>query len=226
MKPIRGFIANALAWLDDGLAPASEADRLQVARADIQPGCPLDMLLIDTSGSMSESDYDPSRLAAAKHAACRFITTRAALAPDGCIAVISFSSNPKVVAAPSVLKRRSDRVCAAVQNLESEGWTKTAKALEFALKEIERLPDTLSPRIVLLTDGHSNSQHDSVSAATHLKERGVQLDIIGIGGSPDDVNEVELRAMASKIDGQLRYWFITSAADLLAQFERLALRAI
>jgi hypothetical protein len=48
----------------------------------------------------------------------------------------------------------------------------------------------------------------------------------GIGGSPKDVNEAQLRKMASVVDGETRYWFIESAAELTRKFEVLALREV
>ena len=62
--------------------------------------------------------------------------------------------------------------------------------------------------------------------ATSLKGRGIQLDIIGIGGSPAEVNEADLKRMASVVNGQRRYWFIESADALVERFEALALREI
>ena len=50
--------------------------------------------------------------------------------------------------------------------------------------------------------------------------------IIGIGGSPSEVNERDLKRMASVANGRLRYWFIESADALAERFEALALREI
>lgn len=65
-----------------------------------------------------------------------------------------------------------------------------------------------------------------MTVATELKARGIQLDIVGIGGSPAHVNEADLKRMASVIHRQLRYWFIESADALVERFEALALREI
>ena len=52
----------------------------------------------------------------------------------------------------------------------------------------------------------------------------MQLDIIGIGGSPADVDEDSLRRMASVVNGEIRYWFILSVGELVRKFEFLGLR--
>ena len=80
------------------------------------------------------------------------------------------------------------------------------------------------PQVILLTGGASNHGPNPVKVAASLKAKGIQLDIIGIGGSPADVNEPDLKQMASVINGQLRYWFIESSDALVDRFEPLALR--
>ena len=92
--------------------------------------------------------------------------------------------------------------------------------------EIERIRDRRNPRILLLTDGHATAGANPVEAAEHIKASGIQIEIIGIGGSPSDVNEPDLKRMASVINGEMRYWFIKSVPDLVKKFEALALREI
>src|SRR6059036_3218337 len=105
MKALVGFLANAIRWLDS--VPEPEIDSLSMPSTNVQGTFPLDVLVIDTSGSMDETDYHPSRIKAAQEAACCFVRTRAVQTPNGCVAVISFSGNSLVVAAPSLLKTRS-----------------------------------------------------------------------------------------------------------------------
>ena len=50
-----------------------------------------------------------------------------------------------------------------------------------------------------------------------------EIDVIGIGGSPADVNEAQLKQVASVVDGKLRYWFIRDVGSLQRRFEALAL---
>ena len=101
--------------------------------------------------------------------------------------------------------------------------TNIGAGLITAGRELMALGAAVSPAIVLLTDGHSNTGPDPVQVASQLKAMNVRLDIIGIGGSPSQVNEADLKQMASILDGQLRYWFIRDKTTLVRKFEALAL---
>jgi hypothetical protein len=74
-------------------------------------------------------------------------------------------------------------------------------------------------RIVLLTDGHGGQP---LKTANELKANGVFIDVIGIGGSPSAVNEQLLRKIASTVNGDTRYRFISSRKDLFQHFRQLA----
>ena len=104
--------------------------------------------------------------------------------------------------------------------------TNIGEALKLAAREAERVPSPANPTVILLTDGGSNHGPDPVKVAAALKGRDIQLDIIGIGGSPAEVNEADLKRMASVVNGQLRYWFIESSDALVDRFEALALREV
>jgi predicted metal-dependent phosphotriesterase family hydrolase len=96
--------------------------------------------------------------------------------------------------------------------------------LTLADRELSRITAGGTRSIILLTDGHSNSGRDPEVVANIIKEKEIQLDIIGIGGSPEEVDEPLLRRMASVMQGQQRYWFIRSVGELVQRFEALALR--
>jgi len=63
--------------------------------------------------------------------------------------------------------------------------------LGFAFKPFSDAAHGLTDCIVVLTDGRDNvgSQEDAVTAATQLKQQGVWIDVIGIGGSHKAVDE-------------------------------------
>ena len=61
---------------------------------------PVDILLLDVSGSMADTDYPPSRLEGAKVSALRFAEKRAAVEPDSRVGVVSFSDSATVVCSP------------------------------------------------------------------------------------------------------------------------------
>ena len=134
---------------------------------------------------------------------------------------VAFSSTSRLIAGPVPLRTQADRLCGRLNGLEPDGSTNTSAGLRLALDQITRVGVPKHPRILLLTDGHSDNRSNSLRIAQTIKERGIQLDIVGIGGSPAAVNEEELRAMASKVNGELRYWFIRSAPALVKKFESL-----
>ena len=69
-----------------------------------------------------------------------------------------------------------------IHNLYSKSWTNTAAGLTLAGKELSQY-NCQSPRILFLTDGHVNKGGNPEPLAERLKNYGIQLDIIGIGGS-------------------------------------------
>jgi Mg-chelatase subunit ChlD len=110
--------------------------------------------------------------------------------------------------------------------LHTGSGTNIGEGLVLARKELARAQAPTNPTVILLTDGDSNQGPDPVQTAKELKADGVQLDIIGIGGSPADVNEWDLKRMASVANDRFHYWFIESADALVERFEALALREI
>jgi len=187
---------------------------------------PLEVLVIDVSGSMSEEDYKPTRLDGAKDAACSFVKKLNAVSPESYLAVASFSSDAKMACEPLPVESELARIESAIKRLNAEGFTNMSSGLRLAGKAIGSFQNARLPRVLLLTDGHSNRGGDPEPVAEKLKEHGVQLDIIGIGGSPSEVNGEQLKRMASVVNGELRYWFIENVPMLVKKFEGLALRKL
>jgi len=131
-----------------------------------------------------------------------------------------------VIARPLPVGEHLAELRRALQSLSTSPSTNIAAGLKLARREIARLRHPLSPRILLLTDGHSNTGPDPEDEARAIKRAGIQLDIIGIGGSPADVNEASLKRMASIVGKERQYWFIESVGELVRKFQTLALREI
>ena len=75
----------------------------------------------------------------------------------------------------------------------------------------------------MLTDGEHNQGGSPITVASRLKNGGVIIDCIGIGGSPKDVDEKLLEEIASRNpDGSIRYCFIGDQQQLLRKYENLA----
>lgn len=78
-------------------------------------------------------------------------------------------------------------------------------------------------RIILLTDGEHNGSESPQPMADRLKNAGVVIDCIGIGGTPTDVDEQLLNTIASRnSDGTIRYCFIGDQQALIRKYETLA----
>ena len=78
-------------------------------------------------------------------------------------------------------------------------------------------------RIILLTDGEHNGSESPQPVADRLKNAGVVIDCIGIGGTPTDVDEQLLNTIASRnSDGTIRYCFIGDQQALIRKYETLA----
>jgi len=86
-------------------------------------------------------------------------------------------------------------------------------------------------QIILLSDGCSNTGGNPVSAANKVKACGIEIDVIGIGGSHDSdgLDEATLKKIASRSsDSSPRYCFISDTGKLIQEFKRLGghIRAI
>jgi len=185
-----------------------------------------DILTLDVSLSMDERDYPPSRLLGAKDSAIRFVERRAREEPLAAVGIVQFSCRARVVLEPTLLNTGTAALMRGIQGLSSMGATNIGAGLTTAHRSIAERGLGGSNRIVLLTDGRSNVGKDPVRVAEEIRQAGIQIDIIGIGGSPTEVDEASLRKMASVVNGEQRYWFINSVGELIQKFETLAIREI
>lgn len=187
----------------------------------------LDLLVIDRSPSMTMgTDYPPNRLAGACEAARRFLGQRLESRPDALVGLIVFGYTARWLVRPVPLRSHHAQLVAALRKIDCQEYTNIGGALQAATREARRFAELSERRVLLLTDGESNCEPEPEGVATKAKEEGLQLDIVGIGGSPKEVNEPMLRRMASVVGGQQRYWFIRSLPALLEKFQELALREV
>ncbi len=199
------------------------------------------VLAIDASPSMHDTDWPPSRLQAATEAAIALVKRKTQIAPHDEVGALAYANSSWWLAHPDVVGKYQNRTCRSIKRISTSGATNITSALLRAkpvLLErrsrslLDRLifPGTATesakviPRIILLTDGHHNDDSDPLPAARDLKEAGVCIDCIGIGGSPNDVDEDLLKEIASKhADGVTpRYAFIGDKSELIQKFEELA----
>lgn len=195
-------------------------------RCDVREGNPADVLVIDVSGSMDCPDYPPSRLVGATQAARRFLERRAASEPNAVAGIVRFGDAARIVAHLVPVRRHTSALNSVLSGLRCDGSTNMGAGVQLAHQELRKVSRSSSRRVVLLTDGHANEGPDPEAMAAAAKQDRIQLDIIGIGGSPADVDEPVLKRMASIVNKQRRYWFIRSVEELVDKFETLALREV
>ena len=169
-------------------------------------------MTVDVSTSMRDELSDGrTKLEAAKDASCGFLATKVSQDVGDEVALISFNSDAVVECPMSPIHSGYQSMIGSIRGLRTNGGTEIPNALYVADGIFLWPRRDVVRRVVLLTDGHSS---DPRQAARSLKDRGVVIDVVGIGDSPSQVNEELLREVASTIDGQCRYRFLDKAGDL------------
>lgn len=177
------------------------------------------VLVLDASPSMEDSDWPPSRLRAAQEAACAYVQQVAEDDPNAHIAVVAYHKCAKVQLrlTPACDGRR---LAAAINRITTANATNITAGLEAAARLLRGRPGP--NQILLLTDGDHNwgpSPIDIVDRVHGL----ATVECVGIGGSPDDVNERLLRSIASSFpNGSKRYRWIGDKARLVEHFRQVA----
>ena len=210
------------------------------------------MTLIDLSPSMDSDDWKPTRKAGAITANKELIKNKLKSHPQDRMGIIGFGSNARLLHAPVCISKGVQGLQRALNDPDASGGTNFTAALALAetcflgkatrpesnffsrmLSEIfvepenhkcqpDRDDDSLK-RIIMLTDGEHNTGGSPLAIASNLKNTGVIIDCIGIGGSPSDVDENLLKQIASKNpDGSIRYCFIGDQQQLLRKYQSLA----
>lgn len=177
------------------------------------------VLVLDASPSMDSTDWKPSRLRAAKKAAREYVTRLASDAPNTLVAVVAFSGNAQVVCPPTPACN-ARRLHRAIDRIE----TSSSTNITAGLKETDRLLRGTKGacQVVLLTDGHHNGATSPGKIAKAVRAVAT-LEIVGIGGSPEDVDERLLKRIASKYpDDKPRYRWIGEKERLVKEFQNLA----
>jgi Ca-activated chloride channel family protein len=180
-------------------------------------------LCIDTSGSMSATDVEPTRADAALRAARAFIDA----VPDGTrISIVAFSSSAAIVMPASDDK---DAVREALDRIPPpNGGTAIGDALTIAARS---LPPVRHRAIVLVTDGINNQGSDLLAVAPQIGRSGTTIDTVGIGTSGSgllipgtaeeaDLDEGALRAVAQA--GHGAYARVSDADGLAKRLSDLA----
>jgi Ca-activated chloride channel family protein len=166
-----GLLLAALAVLAVALARPHVAYQAAVDQAAT-------MLVSDHSGSMSASDVQPSRLAAAVQAADTFIDKLPSTVRVGAIA---FSSSPDATQAP-VADHAAAR--AIIDGQVAQGATDTGDSLQLALQLLHGTSAKHPPSaIVLLSDGAANAGVNAVQVARQAGLEKIPIYTVALGTS-------------------------------------------
>jgi Ca-activated chloride channel family protein len=163
------LLCLALTGLALALARPETTVAVPVERASV-------VLVTDTSGSMSATDVEPSRLDAAKDAAERFLDR----VPDELrVGLVAFSDAPNTVLRPT---DEREPVRAAIERLRADGGTATGDALDSALRALGTRNDDSPPAaVVLLSDGATQAGRDPADVAREAATAGVPVYTVALG---------------------------------------------
>jgi Ca-activated chloride channel family protein len=131
------------------------------------------VLCMDTSGSMTADDVQPTRTDAALAALRAFVDRTP---PQTAIGLVSFAGAAQEIVPPT---RDRDQIRAGLAAIPPpNGATAIGDALALAQR---MLPGSGHRVVVLITDGENNAGADPMQAARMLAARGITLFTIGIG---------------------------------------------
>jgi len=169
------------------------------------------ILVLDISGSMQASDYQPTRIDAAKTAAEQLVSS---LDPKDSVGVVTFQSGATTAAYLSQDKDRVKEKIAAIK--PSSGETAIGDGLALGVDMAQSVPNKKSV-IILLSDGVNNAGVITPDEAVALaKSAGIPVFTVGLGtttptvlgydwmGNPQyaQLDEKTLQAIADQTGGK------------------------
>lgn len=177
------------------------------------------VLVIDGSPSMLEKDWKPNRLTAAQQAARAFVRRLKKKRVAVFVAVVFYHARAEISCQLTSVQKATI-LENAINSITCHDWTNITAGLEETYRLLKNIGGTC--QVILLTDGEHNKGPDPYDIAKRLRKIAT-LEIIGIGGSPSDVNEDLLREISSAYpDGSKRYRWIGDKERLVKKFEQLA----
>ena len=183
------------------------------------PRRPLEVVLVlDRSGSMEHSDYQPTRIEAAKAAARTFLKQ---IQPGDSTALVSFNDFASL---DVTLTEDRDLNQEALRRLEPDGGTAIGEGLYRAIEVLEEGATESVKAIVLLSDGASNEGRDPRHAADAAREAGIPVFTVGIGTSGENFDEPTLHYIAEVTGGE--YLYAPDEEELSQVYERMGGKVI
>ncbi len=176
------------------------------------------VLVLDRSGSMEHSDYQPTRIEAAKAAARTFLKQ---IQAGDSTALVSFNDR---VSLDVPLTEDRDLSLEALRRLQPADGTAIGEGLYRAIEVLEAGAADSVKAIVLLSDGSSNKGRDPHSAADSAREAGIPVFTVGIGTAGDDFDEPTLQYIAEVTGGE--YLYAPDEEELSQVYERMGGKVI
>ena len=192
------------------------------------PNEPTVVLAFDTSVSMEATDVEPSRIAAAREAAHRFIEV---VPPGVRVGLVAFDQTARVVIPPTTSKTVLDR---AIDRLSLGPGTAIGEAiytsLDLLATDVTAESADGAGSIVLMSDGDTTVGRPEGAAAREAQRRGIPISTVAFGtdeGSvvvdfvpvPVPVDREALRDIAETTDGKV--FEAETAEEIVSVFENL-----
>ena len=135
-------------------------------------------VVLDGSESMAASDYNPTRLDAAKDAIVKLI---AKIGPQNNVGVVLFESGATTITYLSPDKQRAISAVSSIQ--QGQGATAIGDGLSLGIDMSSSIPDRKSV-VILLSDGVHNSGFVTPDEAIeYAKANNVQIHAVGLGSA-------------------------------------------
>ena len=133
-------------------------------------------VVLDGSESMAASDYNPTRLDAAKDAISKLVTK---IGPQNNVGVVLFESGATTISYLSPDKQKTINAVSSIQ--QGQGATAIGDGLSLGIDMSSSIPDKKSI-VILLSDGVHNSGFVTPDEAIeYAKANNVQIHTIGLG---------------------------------------------
>jgi Ca-activated chloride channel family protein len=202
------------------------------------------ILAFDVSNSMKASDLKPTRMAAAKAAARRFVDRQPSTIKIG---VVAFSGGGFITQEPTAA--RSD-VLAAIDRLSPMGGTSLGQGIFTSINAVAGKPVVIDPNttnlddvdigyygsaaVVLLSDGENTSNPDPIELAKLASVAGLRIYPVGLGTAQGTVVDIDGFNVATKLDQDTlqqiasvsggTYFNATSASELTKVYDNIDLK--
>ena len=138
------------------------------------------VLVIDSSGSMQATDFEPNRIESAKSSAIEFIEQ---LETDDMVGVVSFSDSTRIV---SFLTNDKKRAISKVESIKAGGGTAIGDGLAMGVDMVTSIPNK-KRLVIFLSDGEQTAGQISIDdAISYATLQQVSVYTIGVG-SQDQV---------------------------------------